>query len=160
MTSVARGNMRVHTDLLALLDSQLPLLKGLHANGSLAPVAAAMDPNGKIKGHAFVAEHGHEEDLSVKNVMDYFSGKFREAFQQDKIVAAAIFFHGRSAGQSVRPALTADQANVLVAWLDHASGQSLQAIIAYVRNFEMSGRETGGWRYGAWTFNSRTNVQW
>jgi hypothetical protein len=137
---------RIHEDLLQMLEGHMPLLQTLHARRSLAPLAASMDLSGEVTGSALTVEAGHETP-SVDFALNYFAEQFRTQFRDRRIRAAAIFFHGHYQSGSVRPARTAEEANTLVAWLEHASGQSVEAVIAYrfVRHPSVPG--VGEWEY-------------
>ena len=131
--------MRIHEDLFRLLDEHTPFLRSLHARGSFAPVAVSIGTKGEVTGHALTTERP-EDDVSVEYALDHFAHRFQLALRDEKIRAAAIFFHGCSVGDSIRPALTVDEVNTLVAWLDHVSGQSFQALIPY------ASLDSGKWR--------------
>jgi hypothetical protein len=148
------GQPRVHEDLLHVLDGHMPLLQELHARRSLAPLAASMDHSGAVTGSALTVEEGHEAP-SVDFALDHFAERFRAQFRERSIRAAAIFFHGHSRDGSIRPARTAEEANVLVAWLEHASGQAVEAVIAYRFERHPSVPGVGEWRYDPPVFSEK-----
>lgn len=147
--------MPIHDDLAQLLDSQLEFLQSLHAEGDLAPLAASMDLEGEVRGQALTVAPGHENP-PIAFALNYFAERFRAAFKDGRIRAAAVFFHGNTAGGSTRPALTREEANSLVAWLEHASGQSVQAVIGYSMEEVLPG--AGSWKYAGPVFTEKPST--
>ena len=145
------GEALVAQELIVIIEHQLPLLQQLHRSGSLAPVAATMDAAGEVTGEAFTNDEA--ANVPVENTVDRFARQFARAFADGApLKAAAIFFHGHAADSIVRAAHTAEEANVLVAWLQHESGQSVQAVIPYGVERGAAG-ETDGWTYGEAIFS-------
>jgi hypothetical protein len=138
--------MLVSQDLLVLIERQMPLLRELHRLGSLAPVAATMDEGGEVTGEAFTNDEA--ANVPVENTLDRFARQFARAFADgEPIKAAAIFFHGHTADASVHAAHTIDEANAIVAWLQHQTGQSVQAVIRYKLE-RVAGSDVTEWMYG------------
>ena len=130
-SAIGPEQMHIDDDLRRLIDEHLPFVRSLHARGSLAPVAVSMKMNGVITGHALVMESREAREVSVDYALRRFTDQFQQAFHDRRIRAAAIFFHGSAVGTTIRPALSVDQANTLVVWLDNISGDSFQATIPY-----------------------------
>ncbi len=150
--SPAGGTILIARDLLDLLEGRLPLLGGLHARDSLAPLAASMDASGRVTGEALTADC--PTNVSVEGTLDQFARQFGRAFAAGRSIrAAGIFFHGRAEDRTIRAAHTMEEANALVAWLQHESGQSVQAIMLYERLVNPDGSGRDGWRYGSPTFS-------
>jgi hypothetical protein len=138
----------VPREILELLESQLPLVRELHQRGSLAPLAASMNAHGEIAGNALSA--AGRTDVSVESTLHHFSRTFGRVFAAGpSIKAAGIFFHGHAEDRIVRAAHTVREANALVVWLQHESGQSVQAVVLYERD-ESAPDE---WKYGSPTFS-------
>lgn len=133
--------LALHDDLRHLLEGHMPFLASLHEAESLAPLAAAMDRAGEVKGSALVLESEERESPSVEEAISRFTEQHRIAAQNGEIGASAIFYHGRFDAPDVRPARTVDEANCIVALLEHVSRESVTVVIAYRRDGE------GRWEY-------------
>jgi hypothetical protein len=142
---VAASARGIQDELLALVADQIGLLHSLHRNGSLAPVGAYMDAKGEIFGLALTTENATATDGSVQGTLDFFRDKFRAEAPAGRIAACAAFYHGcHGAGRGqphVTPAQEVDQADCIVARLDHDSGQAVTCVIQYEANAD------GEWRY-------------
>ena len=142
----------VPREVLDLLESQMPLVRALHQRGSLAPLAASMNASGEIAGTALSSEG--RTDVSVESTLHQFARTFGRVFAAGQsLKAAGIFFHGHAEDRIVRAAHTVREANALVAWLQHDSGQSVQAVMLYERIVDPDGSERDEWRYGSPTFS-------
>lgn len=138
--------MELHPDLSAILEDQFDFACRLHAVRSLAPLAASMADDGEINGTALLAD---EEDLAASEVtaddaIGIFTERFAQAARAGAIRASAIFFHGYDSGEPpVLPAQDEDEANCIVALLDHRDGQAVYGVIGYARGAD------GEWVYAA-----------
>jgi hypothetical protein len=141
----------VPRDILDLLESQMPLLRALHRRGNLAPIAASMDPDGNIGADSLAAED--LTDSSVETTLYQFARRFGRALESHALRAAGIFFHGHTEDRIVEAAHTLGTANALVAWLQHESGLSVQAVMRYERLVAAEGSEDETWRYGSPVFS-------
>ncbi len=142
---IAASSCGIAEDLLALLKNQWDLLVGLHQAGSLAPLAAAMNAKGEIDGLALTTKDPGAESRTVEGTIDFFREHFRKEAPAGRIVACAVFYHGfhgpgRGSPQ-VAPARTVDEADCIVARLDHDSGQAVTCVIQYQANPD------GSWHY-------------
>ena len=137
--------MNSKEDLLALIDDQLDFLKSLHLGGSLAPLAAAMDLNGKISGVAFTSKDPAVNSISVEGAIRSFQEKFRSDASKGELLACAIFYHGchgpDEVSLNVAPAQQISDADCIVALLDHRVGQAIACVIRYSLGAD------DGWRY-------------
>jgi len=137
--------MLIAEDLVVLIERQMPALQALHRLGNLAPFAATMDETGDVSGEPFTTDVA--ANVPVENTLDRFARQFARAFADgEPMKAAAIFFHGRAEDGLVRAAHTADEANALVGWLQHQTGQSVQAVMAYEVKTGVNG-EAAAWEY-------------
>lgn len=151
---VAASARGIEVELLDLLGQQLPLFQTLHLAGSLAPLAAFLDAKGEIDGMAFTSGDADTAEMTVEQAIDAFRHQFRALAPTGRIVATAIFYHGchglgRGDAQ-VAAARNPEEADCIVARLDHDSGQAVTAVIQYVA-------EVGGaWRYAPVYYALRT----
>jgi hypothetical protein len=124
--------LEVPQDFTALINDQLPLLQYLQERGSLAPMAAGMDPHGEIAGEAPTYRKEHEQaPPSVSETVTQLLVRFRDAIKAGQYRAAAIFFHGCEQDDAIHVAQDVEEANILIIWLLHASGRELQALLPY-----------------------------
>jgi hypothetical protein len=144
----AASSRGIEEELLALVDDQLDFLKSLHLQGSLAPLAAAMDSRGEIDGLALTTKNSDDDDKGVEEALAFFSEKFKAGALQGELVACAIFYHGcHGPGKgafTVAPAQTIPDADCIVALLDHRDGQAVTCVIQYTEGTEAT---DGGWQY-------------
>lgn len=122
--------MSLNLDVDNLINAMLPIVKQFHSNMQLAPHAATMSSAGEISGRAVVNE-SNEREMSVPEVLSYFEDKFKSLAESDEIIASAIFFHGTGVWPP-KPAETAQEANKIIAMLEHRNGDSVYLIIPYV----------------------------
>lgn len=138
--------MLVAQDLVVLIEREMPTLQELHRIGNLTPVAATMDGTGEVSGEAFTTDVA--ANVPVENTLDRFARQFARAFAEgEPMKAAAIFFHGRAEDGMVRAAHTPDEANAIVGWLQHETGQSVQAVLPYALRPAVNGGPAA-WEYG------------
>ncbi|MBI3068866.1 MAG: hypothetical protein HYY79_08350 [Betaproteobacteria bacterium] len=133
--------LALHDDLRRLLEGHMPFLVSLHEAESLAPLAAAMDRAGEVKGSALVLESEERKSPSVEEAIAMFAEQHHAAARDGEIRASAIFYHGRFDASDMRPARTVDEASCIVALLEHVSRESVTAVIAYHRSGQ------GRWKY-------------
>jgi hypothetical protein len=151
---VAASQCGIQADLLRLVDAQIKLLLTLHERGSLAPLAAFMNPKGEIEGLVMGAPRPGQQSLTVEGTIDFFQRHFRSEAPTGRIVASAIFYHGcHGPGRGypqVAPAQTVDTADCIVGRLDHDSGQAVTLVIQYRVNAD------GSWHYDLPYYAMRT----
>ncbi len=141
---VAATSAGIEAELLALIDDQMKLMQALHRHGSLAPIAATMDHDGRIEGVAFTTgERG--AGFTVFDALEAFREKFRTDAQAGRIAACVTLYHGchgpGRGSPEVFPAETVADADCIVIRLEHASGQALAAMIQYRQEAD------GNWIY-------------
>lgn len=141
----AASSRGIEEELLALVDDQLDLLKSLHRRGSLAPLAAAMDSQGRINGLALTTKDPTTDDRSVEDALDFFRKQFQDDAIKGALVACAIFYHGcHGPGKgafNIAPAQSTADADCIVALLDHRDGQAITCVIQYTETTD------GAWQY-------------
>ncbi|MDA0661125.1 MAG: hypothetical protein O3C60_20170 [Planctomycetota bacterium] len=153
MTNGTIPASEIDGDFLCILAHHLPFLQDLHARNSLAPLAASLQTSGEVLGNAFTVQEGGKSP-SFQYVLSHFAQQFRAGFRQQTIRAAAFFFHGCVHNDAVREARTMAEANSIVAWLEHASGQSIEAVIRYSLGVRSSSSDAVQWIYDPPVFRS------
>lgn len=121
--------MALHYQLDELINAMLPFVQQFHSKGQLAPHAASMNNKGEIEGSALVTQD--DRNLSVPEALSHFESNFRQAAENEEIVASAIFFHGVGLANPSRPAETEEEARAIVALLEHKLGESVFLLIPY-----------------------------
>jgi hypothetical protein len=121
--------MTLHSQLGELIDAMLPFVQQFHAKGQLAPHAASMNATGQITGSALVTED--HRTFCVPEALAHFESTFRRAAEAGNIVASAVFFHGVGLGDPARPAQTSEEAQAIVALLEHRAGESVFLVTPY-----------------------------
>lgn len=147
--------MELHPDLSAILEDHFDFACRLHAVRSLAPLAASMADDGEINGTALLAdeEEPAASDVTADDAIGIFTEKFVQAARAGAIRASAIFFHGYDSGEPpVLPAQDEDEANCIVALLDHRDGQAVYGVIGYARGAD------GEWVYAAPRFGLKRRL--
>lgn len=122
--------MPLNPQIDVLIQAMLPVVKQFHEKMQLAPHAATMSNVGEISGRAIVNKDNNIQ-MSVSEAISHFETEFRKLSETGEITASAIFYHGAGVWPPV-PAQTAEEANKIVAILEHKDGDSVYLIIPYV----------------------------
>ncbi len=122
----------ISPDLIWLVHEQLPLLKNLHRQNSLAPVAAFMRVDGEILATALT--EAAASGLTMAEGVALLQGQL---LAESGLRACAVFYHGCRAGAAEgkwpAPAASCADTDCIVAMVDHLEGQSYAGVMPYVR---------------------------
>ena len=119
------------TNLLTLFQSQLPLVRSLHANGSFGPLSAFMNTGGVICGEA-IATASPDESLSATGAINRIIRRHLASLRQGSIQAGAVFFQAAlSNDDGMAPDCSVRDPNAVIARLQNSAGAALQAVMRY-----------------------------
>lgn len=131
----------INPDLIRLFEAQWPLMRELHAQGSLAPCAIWMDPEGTLHGEAFIVDDVEVEPPGAEWVVRHFGSRYRQGLDAKEMRAAGVFFHGETRSGYVEFASAEDYANAIVGMLEHRDGEATMVVLLYRPS-------DSGWQYG------------
>lgn len=106
-------------NLLTLFESQLPLVRARHANASLEPLSAFMDPDGTI--------HGEALDDAINPCIRRHLSSLRDG----SIQAGGVFFHASVSDDGISPTRSSREPNAIVGRLANSEGAAMQALVRY-----------------------------
>jgi hypothetical protein len=132
------------TNLLTLFQSQLPLVRSLHATGSFGPLSAFMNTGGGICGEA-ITPGSPEMSLSATGAINRVVRRHLAALRQGSIQAGAVYFQAAVSDDGISPARSIEDPNAVIARLQNSEGAALQAIMRYRADTAPDG--TTAWAY-------------
>lgn len=120
----------IPANLVTLFESQLPLVRALHANASFAPLSAFMDTDGAIYGEAITAG-SPEASLSATGAINHFIRRHLASLREGSIHAGAVYFHASVSDDGVSATRSNQEPNAVVARLKNSEGAAMQALMRY-----------------------------